>query len=220
MRIFLLLGLLSILVSLLTSCSITPVGLKQFGNIKITAPVKAKNKNAEWILYQKQHQKLIKGSWVFSGAVGVNMSGKGQSARVVWERYPDKYQIDLFGPFGIGGIKIKYQNNIYEFIDANGDIYKDKFPDKLLEKVAGFGLPLSGSDYWILGVVMPNIKPEYQKLNQYGALEKLSQNGWDITYNNYKVFNGVLMPVNITFYNSLKDLRIKLVIKRWAFNLN
>ena len=36
---------------------------------------------------------------------------------------------------------------------------------------------------------------------------------WGIKYPNYKVYNGVVMPNRIIFYNSDKDLQIKLVIK-------
>ena len=56
-----------------------------------------------------------------------------------------------------------------------------------------------------------------KSLNKYGSLDKLQQNGWEIDYRQYRVFNGVMLPVQIIFYNKSKQLRIKLVIQNWGF---
>ena len=214
-KFFLVCLITSMITFLITSCSSSK--FNKFSDIKITAPIKAPNKHAQWILYQKRHQNLIKGNWIFEGVVGVSISGKGQSARVLWERAPEKYEINLFGPLNIGSVNIKYNNGIYEFINDNGDKYQDRNPEKLLNQILGYSLPLLGADYWILGMIDPSYKYNNIKLNEYGSLSNISQAGWDIKYLNYKVYNGIMMPNIIIFYNSDEDLRIKLVIKKWAF---
>lgn len=202
--------------SILTSCS-SPK-FKKYKITKITNPKKSVNKQADWILYQKTHQGLIKGNWLLEGVVGINIKGKGENARIVWERTKNSHEINLYGPLNIGSVTIKYSRGIYHFINNNGDKFKDSDPERLLNKLLGYSLPILGADYWVLGMIDPNYKQvSYSSLNEYGSLSNLSQAGWGIKYLNYKVYNGIMMPNIIIFYNSEKDLQIKLVIKKWAF---
>ena len=124
----------------------------------------------------------------------------------------------MYGPLNIGSVTIKYRSGIYQFINNNGDKFQDSDPERLLNKLLGYSLPILGADYWVLGMIDPNYKQvSYSNLNEYGSLSNLSQAGWGIKYLNYKVYNGIMMPNIIIFYNSDKDLQIKLVIKKWAF---
>jgi outer membrane lipoprotein LolB len=216
--------------------------VSDFSNIKTTEPIKTNNKASAWALYQKQHKKMQQGSWRFKGVAGMNMAGQAEQARVSWNKQPNQYQIKLSGLLGLGSVELRYKGGVYELIDEKGHVYTNSDPEALLEQVTGWALPLSGADYWVLGLVKPekdvgsnmsssvvekstfdpnSIKKDHVKakysLNQYGSLDKLQQNGWRMDYRQYKVFNGVLLPVQIIFYNADKKLRIKLVIQNWGF---
>lgn len=228
-------------ISVLSFISVTGC-VSNFSNVKISEPIKANNKVSSWEIYKNKHMKIQQGSWKFKGVVGISMPGQAQQASVSWNKDPKQDEIKLSGPFGLGTIDIQHKAGVYELTDEKGHVYTNSDPELLLEQVTGWALPLSGADYWVLGLVKPkkdvgsnmsssvvekstfdpnSIKKDHVKvkysLNQYGSLDKLQQNGWEIDYRQYRVFNGVMLPVQIIFYNKSKQLRIKLVIQNWGF---
>ena len=223
--------------SVLSFISVTGC-VSNFSKIKITEPIKANNKVSSWEIYKNKHMKIQQGSWKFKGVVGISMPGQAEQASVSWNKEPKQYQIKLSGPLGLGNIELQYKSGEYELIDEKGHVYTNSDPEALLEQVTGWTLPLSGADFWVLGLIKPEktldqvdlSKHLYGgirksnpnsglnfSLNKYGSLEKLQQNGWNIDYRQYRVFNGVMLPVQIIFYNKAKQLRIKLVIQNWSF---
>ena len=213
--------------------------VSNFSNVKITEPIKANNKVSSWEIYKNKHMKIQQGSWKFKGVVGISMPGQAEQASVSWNKEPKQYQIKLSGPFGLGNVEIQHKAGVYELIDEKGHVYTNSDPEALLEQITGWTLPLSGADFWVLGLIKPErildattstsntLSGSIRKsnsnsglnysLNNYGSLDKLQQNGWDIDYRQYRVFNGVMLPVQIIFYNKSKQLRIKLVIQNWVF---
>jgi outer membrane lipoprotein LolB len=212
--------------------------VSNFSKIKITEPIKVNNKVSSWEIYKNKHMKIQQGSWKFKGVVGISMPGEAQQASVSWNKEPKQYQIKLSGPLGLGSIEIQHKAGVYELIDEKGHVYTNSDPEALLEQITGWTLPLSGADFWVLGLIKPektldpvdlskHLSGSIRKsnpnsglnysLNKYGSLEKLQQNGWNIDYRQYRVFNGVMLPVQIIFYNAAKQLRIKLVIQNWVF---
>ena len=176
-------------------------------------------------------------SWRFEGVVGISMPGDAQQARVSWNKKPNQYQIKLSGPLGLGEIKIEHKPGIYKLIDEKGHVYTNSDPEVLLEQITGWTLPLSGANFWVLGLIKPekldstattsssitdSIKNPsstsrlYYSLNQEGSFDTVQHKGWELDYRQYRVFNGVMLPVQIIFYNKSKQLRV-VIIQNWGF---
>ena len=100
--------------------------------------------------------KIQQGSWKFKGVVGISMPGQAEQASVSWNKEPKQYQIKLSGPLGLGNIELQYKSGEYELIDEKGHVYTNSDPEALLEQITGWTLPLSGADYWVLGLIKPN----------------------------------------------------------------
>jgi outer membrane lipoprotein LolB len=84
-------------------------------------------------------------------------------------------------------------------------------PEALLEQEMGWKLPVRHLFYWIRGVAAPGKKR--WKLDAYGHITSLVQQGWQIQYSNYTKINGIDLPRKTVLKR--QGIRITIVMKRW-----
>ncbi len=78
----------------------------------------------------------------------------------------------------------------------------------LIQQMFGFSLPVSGLEYWLLGIPQPKIK--YHKTLLNNQLISLEQQGWRIQYVNY--VGGV--PQKLLLEHYATNTKIKLIISK------
>lgn len=193
--------LIIILITLLTGCSVLPERLH-----RPPKPVVVKENSIPLPSVSSSH-------WTAKGRLAVTQARKGGNASFFWEQNGDHSRIRLHGPFGAGSVIITADPQGILAIDAKGEKHQAASAEELMEKLAGWHVPLSGLRYWIRGLPIPGVPIAVQQINKEGCLQRLSQNGWIIHYHQY-IDDKELLPKRIELRNP--KLKIKLVITAWG----
>lgn len=168
-------------------------------------------REALWEQHQKQISQL--NHWQAQGRLAAAKASKGGNAQFVWQQKGDNYQLKLFGPFGSGSVIISGSPNDVVLKEANGKVTRAKSPELLMQKVAGWQVPISGLIYWLRGIPVPQSSSPAKQLNESGYLSYLQQDGWKIEYENYQESKALPLPSKLRLQNG--QTKLKMVITSW-----
>ena len=93
------------------------------------------------------------------------------------------------------------------------DVYRARSAEELMQTHAGWQVPLSGLRHWILGRPDPDAPVGELELDAAGRIASLRQLGWQIRYDRYGEFDGIVLPTKLTLENA--RVRAKLVVRSW-----
>jgi outer membrane lipoprotein LolB len=163
----------------------------------------------------KEHQTKISQftHWQAKGRIAASKASKGGNAQFVWQQNGGRYQLKLFGPWGAGTVHITGDNHTVELKESNGKITRAQSPELLLQKVAGWQVPIAGLVYWLRGIPTPQNQPGVQRLTNNGYLSFLQQQGWRIEYENYQTANAMPLPSKLKLQNG--ETKLKMIITDW-----
>jgi outer membrane lipoprotein LolB len=151
--------------------------------------------------------------WQAEGRMAASHGQKGGNASFVWQQRGDTYSIKLFGPFGSGAIYITGNGKFVELKESNGKKTTAQSPEMLLQKVVGWQVPITGLTYWLRGLPTPLVPPAKQSQDNQGRLRYLTQQGWNIEYENYQADTLVPLPSKMQLQNG--NTKIKIIITSW-----
>ncbi|MBU0455842.1 MAG: lipoprotein insertase outer membrane protein LolB [Pseudomonadota bacterium] len=152
--------------------------------------------------------------WQLQGAMAISTTQQSATAELNWRQLSAvRYQINLFGPIGIGSAEIKGNSQIVVLKTGRGERYQSKTPERLVYKALGWNLPVSSLFYWIRGLPVPNV-PAQQRFDAYQHLSILNQQGWSIRYLRYTGVRKFDLPSLMQLQKS--GVALKIVIKTWA----
>lgn len=167
-----------------------------------------------WQIQQQRLQELD--YWHAEGRLAVKQGKKGGNASFVWTQKGEHFDIKLFGPFGSGAVYITGNDTHVQLKEANGKIHTAKTPEALLQKVAGWQVPITGMRYWLRGMPVPHDKLKKHRLGEEGTLKSLQQDGWQVDYESYHHDNALPMPGKVQLTN--RKLKVKVIIKSWKMH--
>ncbi len=189
-------------------------------------PVVESEAQIKWHQHHTQVAKLDQ--WDISGRIGVRTADTGGSANLRWKFDNDIDQIDLFGPFGGGRIRLDIDPDGARLRDGEGAEFFAATASQVLLDATGWHVPLEVLGYWVRGVPAPG---EHDlEIDDAGRLTFLNQQGWEITFREYALHQEVLLPRKIRLSASEKTideltareqmsgdlLVVKLFIEQWA----
>lgn len=187
------------LILLLSSCAVVP------GKFPIVQnPAKA------YLAHAKSVSSLS--MWQARGSLGIRNGQKGQSAHFIWKNDRNKYDIELYGPLGLGASYLKGDGRIVMLITAKKKTYKANNAQDLMDEVLGWSVPVEGLAYWVRGLPMPDVKA-IKQYNTFGFLSELKQNGWTIKYLSYEKAGRYALPQRLIL--TRPNIRIVAVISQW-----
>lgn len=164
---------------------------------------------------KNQHQLNISAIQQFSlqGRVGVQTNSKGFSGSLRWQHNSGNDDIALYSPLGgqVASIKKNPAQIILE--DAKGNTIVDTDAENLTQSALGWQLPLTGLADWSLGRPAKS-SIQASTWDEQGLLSTLSQDGWNIEYQNYAVQNGYVLPSKILLKSD--KVNLKLLIDAWS----
>jgi outer membrane lipoprotein LolB len=202
-RFFLWLLLLSVSLS---GCVTTP-------EIK---PASTLSDEQNWQLRQKYFKDLDQ--WDIRGRVAIYVDDKVHTAGLRWIRKADQIDIVLEAPFGQGVMRIfsRQQNNanIYSLKLPNREPAFGSSPEKLLEQILGWSLPVSGLNDWVKAVAKED-EPYSVEFNLEGFPASIQQRGWKINYLDYAETENSSWSLPIKMYLKHERLALKLVVESW-----
>lgn len=139
---------------------------------------------APFKLAYKKHQSLAQ--WQYSAKVGIVTPAESQQANMVWAYTNDGSNIvRLFGPLGLGAIKIEFDEQGVVLSDRKGELHRGDNAQHLLESIVGWSIPIDALQYWLFSLPLPN-QPYQYRVNENRQVSALKQLGWTINYSGYR----------------------------------
>jgi len=168
--------------------------------------------------------------WQLKGRMAVRTSDQSGTATVVWDRSNDRDELDIFGPFGSGHVKISADASGASLTDSKQTINRASSIRDLLYQEAGWPVPFGELKFWMLGAPVPAARAEW-KLDDSGRLVWLRQSGWIISFSDYQDRDGIELPrklrleaqpgtasLNLPDGQTSNELVVKLVINTITSN--
>ena len=193
------------------------------------APKPAAVESEAQIKWRQHHTQVASlDQWDISGRIGVRTADTGGSTNLRWKLDNGRDQIDLFGPFGGGRIRLDIDLDGARLRDGEGEEFFAATASQALFNATGWHVPLEVLGYWVRGVPAPG---EHDiEIDDAGRLTILNQQGWEITFREYAPHQEVLLPRKIRLSASKETigdltareqmsgdlLVVKLFIEQWA----
>jgi outer membrane lipoprotein LolB len=146
------------------------------------------------------------------GRLGVQSDKQGISGTVHWHHLKVSDEMNLYSPLGGKIAEILNDNNGVTLTTSNNQVFKAQDPEALTESTLGWRLPITKLSDWIVGRPA-NGAISNVKWDDDGKLKKFNQEGWEISYLEYKESNQVVLPSKMNIRNS--KLNLRLIIDRW-----
>ena len=177
----------------------------------LTHPPQMPTPVTDWQRYIEHQQQLD--HWQLSGKLGFKSpQHKSGSANVNWQQQQQQYAVRLSGALGIGTTHI--HGDPQQVVMQRG---KQQHTAASSEQLTWqlLGVPLSVEDltYWVRGIPNPARPVAVLSHNSNGALDTLSQGGWQLQFSRYTDADKWRLPGRITGRRG--EMSFKLIIKRW-----
>lgn len=149
------------------------------------------------------------------GRLGVQSDKQGISGTVHWHHLKVSDEMNLYSPLGGKIAEILNDNNGVTLTTSNNQVFKAQDAEALTESTLGWRLPITKLSDWIVGRPA-NGAISNVKWDDDGKLKKFNQEGWEISYLEYKESNQVVLPSKMNIRNS--KLNLRLIIDRWELS--
>lgn len=189
-------GIITLLVVLATACAV--------------APSVETLRDTLWAARRAELDALR--DWTVAGRMAVIDNQDGWHASLHWTQREDAYSMELIGPLGQGRIRIEGDQDQVRVRTADGQVFADVDPGRLLERAVGVRIPVEGLIYWIRGLPDPS-QPSVLRGDQQGRLLRIEQDGWIIEYPGYMQVAHLQLPAQIRARRG--ELSFKLIVKDW-----
>ena len=92
-------------------------------------------------------------TWTLRGKIGVQLNNQPpQMANIYWHQVNNHYNIELYGPLGLGSVYIEGCPEYIKLTDNNGKLYYSRSPEVFLQSFLGYPLPVNNLVYWVRGM--------------------------------------------------------------------
>lgn len=192
---------------------------------KIVGPA-IESQTSEW-RSDRQHFSVVAQTqldtpfWRYSAKIGLRSNTIKESANVVWQMSDQSNSIRLFGPLGMGAVKLEFDQYGVELSDNEGVVHQGQNAQELLTDIIGWPLPIDALSRWLF--LQPDLSQPFQyRLNDSGQLDAIRQFGWQINYRDYRDYNGRQLPRKLAaekYFESTKlgPVAVKLITKDWQW---
>jgi outer membrane lipoprotein LolB len=175
------------------------------------APVVGPGADAPW---SEQYAALSRlQSFALGGRVAVAASGQGFSASLRYAQQPERADLALDGPMGVGGMRIGIRDRELTVTNSRGQTLDGAAARAEIEGRLGFELPLAELRWWLLGLPAPGMPAELQQAGPESAIDGFRQNGWQVSVNSRAPGLGFSLPQRLTAER--EGARLKLFVEEW-----
>ena len=107
--------------------------------------------------------------WELSAKMGIRSGDEAHGVVVEWIQSGSNYEIDLYGPLGVGSASIAGRPGWVTMQVSSNRMMVGRDPEALVEQEFGWKLPLSNLVYWVRGLPAPGAK-DYASLDDLQRL--------------------------------------------------
>ena len=135
-------------------------------------------------------------TWQYSAKVGLSTPKLNEQANLIWEFTDQANSVRMFGPLGVGTIKLQFDEFGVVLSDNKGVLHRGDSAEQLLTHIVGWPIPIDALSSWMFVLPAPGAAYRYA-LNENRQVERLEQLGWLIQYSDYRNYQGQSMPRKI-----------------------
>ncbi len=155
--------------------------------------------------------------WTIKGRISVQTEYQGGQVDYTWRQInKTDYDIRLQAPMGAGTTVITARDSGISLHTSSGGFMFDTDIDKLMRKLNGWPLPVSGLRYWVRGMPAPDSDYEVRQWSVKGGPQVMLQDGWRIEFKKYNMVSGNMLPGKL-FINRIngEEVDVRLIIRQW-----
>ncbi|MEQ1913874.1 MAG: outer membrane lipoprotein LolB [Sideroxydans sp.] len=149
--------------------------------------------------------------FTFSGRIALKQGSSRDGTGIRWA-HDDADEILLLGPLGYTAARIYSDAHGATLEDAYGKKYSGADAESLMEKAAGWSLPLTGLSYWIKAVPAPQGESAIER-NADGQINLIEQQGWTLRYLRFNSKQANALPLQILMLR--EGVEVTVVIDEW-----
>lgn len=164
-----------------------------------------------WMSHRAQLSALD--GWEMGGRIAVKNSADSWSASLRWQQQAEAFDISFSSMLGQRIAQLKGDGFSASLYLPDDQVRTAADISDLLDVELGWHVPMDGLRYWVVGLPMPGVELR-KKLDASGRLQWLTQAGWQIEYQLYRADGELDLPKKLVLTRD--DLRVRLVIDRWA----
>ncbi len=151
------------------------------------------------------------GSFFTQGKLALRTPSDSLSVRFRWQQTGEKYDLELWGPFGQGRTRLVGDSRRMSVVDGEGQAILSGAPDQVIRQQIGWDLPLLSLVHWAQGQPGRSGGVTGVSLDADGRYLTFAQEDWQIRYLAYHGLNN--RPKTMALQTG--DFRIKVAFSRW-----
>jgi outer membrane lipoprotein LolB len=163
---------------------------------------------------RRQSELAAISDWDLRGGIVVDTGDGAYQSRFSWQQRGDELELEINGRLGIGRALIG-GNESRLTVDARGETEVLTDPEQQLSDMLGWWLPVTSAEYWLLGRPDPDY-PAQTSRGRYDTLATLTQREWQLSYDEYQLTEGRLVPRHITMTYAPLELSLRIIEWRSA----
>ncbi len=152
-------------------------------------------------------------NWEFAGRVAIRAADEGLQTHLHWVQAGQNFTIQFSDLLGRRVAALVGEAAGVEFQRHGEPALSAASAEALLARELGWALPVSGMQYWVLGVPRPQTQVTNKRVDRLGRARWLVQDGWRIDYRGYE--RGTLTALPNQLKLTRDALQVTLVIDRW-----
>ena len=163
-------------------------------------------------------------SWSLRGSLGINAeatstsAAQNVSASITWAEQPEKMNVVLRGPFGIGEVNLE-ADPVQATLRRGRSTFVDRDPSILVQRALNLAVPvpLDELSFWVRGLPGSGTDIKYDEFGRLQSLRYTDGSGvpWEAIVRRYREEDGLSVPGLITAQGG--PYSVRLVIKNWRF---
>ena len=150
-------------------------------------------------------------SWDMNGRIAVDTGQRAFQGRFQWRQSAESIELSIRGPLGTGILQVTGPLDKLT-VRAQGKTWELSDPEPELSELLGWWLPVRSMQAWLLGFSDPMFSSE-EEFGPARTLQALEQRLWRLTYDSYKLSQGLLLPHRIDLSHGSLERRV--IIDRW-----
>ena len=149
--------------------------------------------------------------WRARGKFSYRSSEVTESGNFDWSQDGKNYKLRLFGPLGLGSVKISGNPNLVRIQTNKQDISSDQ-PLSLLYRITGFEIPLNSMPMWLLGKPASG-SPSDISFDAEGRIQSFNERAWSLSYNDYQQQDNQHIATTVNAHKD--DISLRMLVYSW-----
>lgn len=150
--------------------------------------------------------------WRMNGRIVVNTGARAFQGRFRWRQSEEEVELSINNPLGLSVLQVSGPPERLT-VNAGGETWELEDPEPELSAMLGWWLPVRSLDDWLLGYADPDFGADRQFDPTRTELRTLDQRLWRLTYESYRLHEGVLLPRRIDLAHGTLQLRV--IVDGW-----